>query len=67
VLCLWPPRRRRALWLVQAALIVFYSAVITLRLPEFWLHPYGPVLKNLPILALLALLLALEPPTKARR
>jgi uncharacterized protein YbjT (DUF2867 family) len=54
------PRRRRWLWLAQAALILGYSAVITLRLPEFWLHPYGPMSKNLPILALLLLLYVLE-------
>jgi uncharacterized membrane protein YphA (DoxX/SURF4 family) len=66
VLTLLPWRRRRWLWLAQAALIVFYSAVITLRLPEFWLHPYGPVLKNLPLLALLLLLAMLEPPEAPR-
>jgi uncharacterized protein YbjT (DUF2867 family)/uncharacterized membrane protein YphA (DoxX/SURF4 family) len=60
VLTLWPMRGRRWLWLSQAGLILFYTAVITLKLPEFWLHPYGPVLKNLPILAMLALLLALD-------
>jgi hypothetical protein len=54
--------RWRPLWGVQAALIAFYTAVITLRLPEFWAHPYGPVLKNLPLLALLWLLHALAPP-----
>lgn len=53
----WP---RRRLWLAQAALILFYSAVIGWCLPEFWLHPYGPLTKNAPILALLALLCALE-------
>ena len=31
------------------------------RLPEFWLHPHGPMLKNLPMLALLLLLWRLEP------
>lgn len=62
VLTLAPLRRRRMLWLVQAGLILFYTAVITIRLPEFWLHPYGPVLKNLPMLAVLLLLAALEPP-----
>src|SRR5690606_35585813 len=41
-------RRRRILWLVQIALILTYTAIITFRLPEFWLHPYGPLLKNLP-------------------
>jgi uncharacterized protein YbjT (DUF2867 family) len=57
---LWPMRDRRWLWWTQIGLIAFYTAVITLKLPEFWLHPYGPVLKNLPILAVLALLLALD-------
>jgi uncharacterized protein YbjT (DUF2867 family) len=52
---------RRALWLAQAALIGFYSVVIALRLPEFWLHPYAPMVKNLPMLAVLALLFTLEP------
>ena len=63
VLTLWPlrPRARRRLWAAQALLIGFYTVLITWRLPEFWLHPYGPLSKNLPILAALALLAALEP------
>jgi uncharacterized protein YbjT (DUF2867 family) len=65
-LTLWPMRDRRWLWWTQVGLILFYTAVITLKLPEFWLHPYGPVLKNLPILAVLLLLLALDVP-RARR
>ncbi|GAA4325924.1 SDR family oxidoreductase [Pigmentiphaga soli] len=60
------PRAGRALWAGQAALIAFYTAVITWKLPEFWLHPYGPVLKNLPILALLLLLYQLERPWNTR-
>lgn len=61
----WPWQRgRRGLWIAQAALILFYSAVIALRLPEFWLHPYAPMVKNLPILAILCLLACLEPPSK---
>ncbi|MFZ6767588.1 SDR family oxidoreductase [Undibacterium sp. Di26W] len=51
----WP---RRILWLMQIALIVGYSCVIALYSPEYYLHPFGPVLKNLPILALLAFLFA---------
>ena len=53
-------RRRQYLWLTQAALIVFYMLVISVRMPEFWLHPYGPLLKNLPMLAVIALLYSLE-------
>lgn len=51
---LWPGRR---LWRIQIALVLFYSAVIALALPEFLREPFGPLLKNLPILALLIVLL----------
>jgi uncharacterized protein YbjT (DUF2867 family) len=44
------------LWRTQIALVLGYTALISLFLPELWLHPFGPVLKNLPILAALALL-----------
>lgn len=46
----------RALWLFQGAVIVTYSLLATLLVPEYWLHPFGPLLKNLAILALLWLL-----------
>lgn len=61
VLTLWPLRRTRSLWLAQIALIVGYTLIISWRLPEQWLHPYGPISKNLPMLALLALLFTLSP------
>ena len=60
-LCALLPRRARWLWLAQLALVLGYTAIITLRLPEFWLHPYGPVLKNLPFLAALWMLYELDP------
>jgi uncharacterized protein YbjT (DUF2867 family) len=53
-------RRRRWLWLAQLALIGFYSVVIAIRLPEFLLHPYGPLTKNLPMLAAIWLLYQLD-------
>lgn len=46
----------RALWIFQAALILSYTLIISVWLPEFWLHPFGPILKNFPILMLLWLL-----------
>jgi uncharacterized protein YbjT (DUF2867 family) len=52
--------RRRWLWLVQLALIGFYTVVIAFRLPEFLLHPYGPLTKNLPMLAAIWLLYETE-------
>lgn len=53
-------RPRRALWLAQGALILGYSAVIAACLPEYLWHPFGPLLKNLPILAILFVLFAEE-------
>jgi uncharacterized protein YbjT (DUF2867 family) len=53
-------RRRRWLWRMQLALIGFYTIVIALRLPEFLIHPYGPLTKNLPMLAAIWLLYELE-------
>ena len=53
-------RPRRALWLAQGALILGYSAVIAFCLPEYLWHPFGPLLKNLPILAILLILFAEE-------
>lgn len=53
----WP---RRRLWAAEVLLIVGYTAVISWFLPQFWGHPYGPVLKNIPLLAMLWLLHAFE-------
>ena len=52
--------RRRWLWLAQLALIGFYTVFIALKLPEFLLHPYGPLSKNLPMLAGIWLLYEVE-------
>ncbi|MGF6767683.1 uncharacterized protein YbjT (DUF2867 family) [Paraburkholderia sp. GAS199] len=46
----------RLLWLSQTALIVTYSLIIAVTMPEILWHPFGPVLKNLPILAILLIL-----------
>lgn len=53
-------RRRRWLWRAQMALIAAYSIVIAIWLPEFWLHPFGPILKNVPLLAAILMLHELE-------
>lgn len=52
--------RLRWLWLAQIALILGYTIIITFKLPEFWLHPYGPMLKNLPMLVALYMLYLFE-------
>jgi DoxX-like family len=49
-------RPSKSLWLAQAWIVGGYSIVIALCLPEFLIHPFGPILKNLPIFTLLWLL-----------
>ena len=50
----------RRLWRLQLAIVFGYTLAVTIFLPAFWLHPFGPLLKNLPILAVLITLLYLE-------
>lgn len=53
-------RPSRRLWQAQFGVIALYSLLIAWRLPAFLVHPFAPVLKNLPIAAMLALLWAQE-------
>lgn len=53
-------RGRRWTWCAQAALIIGYTAILSWKLPEFWLHPYGPLSKNLPMLAAIWMLYEME-------
>jgi hypothetical protein len=48
------------LWFVQMGVILAYSAVIAVALPEFLIDPFGPILKNVPMLAALILLFSEE-------
>lgn len=45
---------------VQLALIALFSLIIAITLPEFWVHPFGPLVKNGPLLVGTLILLALE-------
>lgn len=53
-------RWRRWSYAAQMLLMLGYTTIITVWLPEFWWHPYGPVLKNLPLLAATWLLYRLD-------
>jgi len=54
-------RPRRWLWAAQLALVGGYTIMLSVFLPYFWAHPFGPLLKNLPLLAVMALLWRLSP------
>ena len=50
--CFWKLKQYRWFWLLQLITVAFYSAIILFRLPENILHPFAPLMKNIPILAL---------------
>ena len=45
---------------LQIATIGMYTLIITLAMPEFWWHPFGPSSKNIPLLMATLIMLATE-------
>lgn len=52
--------RLRAVLTLQIIIIITYSVIITLVMPEFWRHPFGPITKNIPLLVATWILLRAE-------
>jgi uncharacterized protein YbjT (DUF2867 family) len=52
--------RLRQVVAVQVSIMLAYMGVISIFLPEYWLHPFGPLIKNLPLLAATLIMLILE-------
>ncbi|HWK54294.1 MAG TPA: NAD(P)H-binding protein [Hyphomicrobiales bacterium] len=52
--------RPRLIGLVQLLVIASYTLIISVFLPEFWLHPFGPVAKNIPFMAAILVTMAVE-------
>ncbi|TAK61512.1 NAD(P)H-binding protein [Methylobacter sp.] len=52
--------RVRLVAMLQISIMLAYSVVISFCLPEFWLHPFGPLIKNLPLLPAILVLLIIE-------
>lgn len=54
-------RRHKAwLWTLQIVVVCTYSIIITAMMPDYLLHPYTPLIKNIPLICMMALLGALE-------
>lgn len=45
---------------IQIAVIVLYTAIITFSQFEQWLHPFGPVSKNIPLIVATLIMMVLE-------
>jgi uncharacterized protein YbjT (DUF2867 family) len=46
---------------IQLMAVITYTLAITMLDPALWLAPFGPLLKNLPVLVAIAVLAAIEP------
>lgn len=46
-------RPPRLLWAVQAATVAAYTLIVACLLPANWLHPFAPLVKNFPLLAVM--------------
>ncbi|ARN82871.1 SDR family oxidoreductase [Methylocystis bryophila] len=54
------PRRRLTGWLMLASMVAF-SGFAAFLPADYWLHPFAPLLKNLPLAAALLVMIAMEP------
>jgi len=50
----------RKICVLQFFLIILYTLIISLKLPYLWLEPFGPIIKNFPILVGIYILYILE-------
>lgn len=44
--------RTQRIGLIQISLILVYSILISMGPSELWLHPFGPVTKNIPLMVI---------------
>ena len=47
------------LGMVQLLIITIYTVLISLFLPEYWLHPFGPLSKNIPLIVSILIMITL--------
>ena len=45
-------RQLRVCYLLQLAVMTTYTLLLSVIAPHFWLHPFGPLTKNIPIAVL---------------
>jgi len=52
--------RVRLMGTIQLLLIAAFTVILTLTMPELWLHPFGPLTKNVPLVGATLVMMALE-------
>ena len=51
--------RLRIFGTLQILLIIIYSIIVAIKLPSYWLHPFAPMIKNIPIVAATLVMMAM--------
>ncbi|MHC9509729.1 DoxX-like family protein [Kangiella sp. M94] len=49
-------KQMKLCYVMQIVVITSYTILLTIIEPSYWLHPFGPVSKNLPIIMLILIL-----------
>ena len=49
-------KKMKQCYVIQIMVIVSYTILLTIIESSYWLHPFGPVSKNLPIIMLILIL-----------
>lgn len=52
--------RVRLMGLIQIVLMLGFMGILTVGMPELWLHPFGPLTKNIPLIMATLVMMALE-------
>lgn len=52
--------RIRLMGAIQIVLMLGFMAILTVGMPDLWLHPFGPLTKNIPLLGATLAMMALE-------
>jgi len=52
--------RLKAVCIVQLAVIILYTTIISWKLPYLWLEPFGPIAKNIPLFVAILIYIAME-------
>jgi hypothetical protein len=53
--------------ITQISVIIVYTLLLTFIDPSFWLHPFGPITKNIPIIVLIGYVYALSTDTHSSK
>lgn len=56
--------RLKVCYLIQMLVIIAYTLLLTVIAPSFWIHPFGPLTKNIPILVFVYFLYVSVPAPK---